>query len=224
MGVGKADMTPYYQTELGKLYHGDCLEIMPMLEPVDLVLTDPKYGIGMDRGFGGFGGFGPPIARKQYNDKWDDERPPKEFFDFIIKAKLTMIFGGNFFADLLPQSTHWIFWDKLNTMPTFGDGELIWTNSKRKSVKKITYEYNGLLGKEGKRYHPTQKPIGLFVLILEERSEPTDLVLDPMIGSGTTAIACERLNRRWIGIEIEEKYCEIAVKRIKKERSQLKLF
>ena len=220
-------MTPYYETELGKLYHGDCLEIMPLLEPVDLVLTDPKYGIGMDKGFEGFegfGGFGPPIARKQYDDQWDNERPPKEFFDLIVKTKLTLIFGGNFFADLLPQSTHWIFWDKLNTMPTFGDGELIWTNSKRKSVKKIIYEYNGLLGKEGKRYHPTQKPVGLFVLILEERSKPTDLILDPMIGSGTTAIACERLNRRWIGIEISEAYCEIAKKRIEKERSQLKLW
>ena len=220
-------MKPYYETELGKLYYGDCLKVMPHLEPADLVLTDPPYGIGRDggfEGFGGFRGFGAPIARNQYKGKWDDKRPPKEFFDLISKARLTMIFGGNFFADLLPQSTHWIFWDKLNTMPTFGDGELIWTNSKRKSVKKITYEYNGLLGKEGVRYHPTQKPVGLFVLILEERSRPTDLILDPMIGSGTTAIACERLNRRWLGIEISEEYCEIAAKRIEKERQQLKLF
>jgi DNA modification methylase len=58
-------MKPYYETELGKLYHGDCLEIMPQLEPVDLVLTDPPYGIKMDEGFGGFGGFGPPTDCKE---------------------------------------------------------------------------------------------------------------------------------------------------------------
>lgn len=221
-------LNPYYSTNLGTLYHGDCLNIIPELEPVDLVLTDPPYGIGRDggfEGFEGFGGFGEPIARNQYKgNKWDDKRPDKEFFDLIVTVRSVYIFGGNFFADLLPQSTHWIFWDKLNTMPTFGDGELIWTNSKRKSVKKITYQYNGLLGKEDKRYHPTQKPVGLVVLILEERSKSSDIVLDPMIGSGTTAIACERLNRRWIGIEISEEYCEIAAKRITKERQQLRLF
>ncbi len=222
-------MKLYHETELGKLWYGDCLKAMEHIHigVVDLVLTDPPYGISRDKGFGGFEGFGGagvPIARNQYADDWDSERPPKEFFDLIVSAKLCLIFGGNFFADILPRSTHWIFWDKLNTMPTFGDGELIWTNSKRKSIKKITYEYNGLLGKEGKRVHPTQKPVGLFVLILEERSEPGDLILDPMIGSGTTAIAYERLGRRWIGIEIEEKYCEIAAKRIEQERRQLKLF
>ena len=220
-------MKPYYETELGKLYHGDCLEVMPQLEPVDLVLTDPPYGIKRDKGFGkdeGFRGFGKPIYRRNYNDNWDNERPHKEFFDLIIKTELVLIFGGNFFTDILPAGTHWIVWDKLNTMPSFGDCELIWTNSKRKSIKKITYEYNGLIGKEGKRYHPTQKPTGLCILLLEEYSNLLDVICDPMIGSGTTAIACERLNRRWIGIEISEEYCEIAVKRIENERKQLKLF
>ena len=127
---------PYYETELGKLYHGDCLEIMAQISCVDLVLTDPPYGINRDGGFGGFGGFGKPIARRQYTEKWDNERPSKKCFVILInKAKLSLIFGGNFFADLLPMSTHWIVWDKLNTMPTFGDCELIWTNSDRKSVK-----------------------------------------------------------------------------------------
>ena len=198
---------------------------MPELEQVDLVLTDPQYGIKQDKGFEGFGGFGEPIARRQYKDDWDSERPSKKHFDQLLKmSDRIMIFGGNYFADLLPISTHWIVWDKLNTMPTFGDCELIWTNIKRKSVKKITCQYNGLLGKEGKRVHPTQKPIKLIIDLLEAYSKMGAIVLDPFLGSGTTAIACERLNRRWIGIEKELKYVEIAAKRIEAEASQLKLF
>jgi len=215
----------YFRTDNGVLYCGDCLKIMPELEPVDLVLTDPPYGIKQDKGFGGFGGFGEPIARKQYDDTWDSMRPTKIYFNEIIKlSKTALIFGGNYFADLLPISTHWIVWDKLNTMPTFGDCELIWTNIKRKSVKKYTCEYNGLLGKEGKRVHPTQKPVKLFIELLEIYSKTKDIICDCFHGSGTTAIACEKLNRRWIGIEKSEEYCKIAKQRIINETRQLKLF
>ena len=221
-------MKPYYETPLGKLYHGDCLEIMPELEPVDLVLTDPQYGIKMDKGFEGFegfGGFGEPIARKQYIDDWDSERPSEKHFSALLEmSDKVMIFGGNYFADILPISTHWIVWDKKNTMPTFGDAELIWTNINRKSVKIFVCEYNGLLGKEGKRVHPTQKPIKLLINIINKYSTTGQSIFDGFLGSGTTAIACERLKRKWIGIEIEEKYCEIAAKRIEAERKQLKLF
>ena len=204
-------MKPYFESGDQVIYHGDCLEIMSELESVDLVLTDPPYGVKMSKGFGGVGGWG---GCRQYDDDWDSERPPRKFFDLILKVKLVLIFGGNFFADILPQSTHWIFWDKLNTMPTFGDGELIWTNSDRKSVKKIIYEYNGLLGKEKDRYHLTQKPVGLLMLLLNKCSKKMDVVLDPMAGSGTTLVAAKQLGRKAIGIEIEEKYCEIAAKRI----------
>jgi len=255
-------LKPYYETELGKLYHGDCLEIMPHLEivcppqeweppgqpsgkPTDtlhelsfklsqkdvvgqseiICLTDPPYGIKMDKGFEGFGGFGEPIARKQYPDSWDSERPSKEHFDAILKiSDKAMIFGGNYFADILPTSTHWIVWDKKNTMPTFGDAELMWTNIERKSVKIFVCEYNGLLGKERARVHPTQKPIKLIIDLISKYSKDTDLILDPFLGSGTTVVACERLNRRWIGIEISEKYCAIAKQRIENERKQRKLF
>jgi DNA modification methylase len=208
---------PYYQDSHCTIYHGDCLEIMPQLEPVDLVLTDPPYGIKRDEGFGGFGGFGPPIARRQYQDKWDRERPSKETFELLLsKCKWAVIFGGNFFADLLPQGKHWIVWDKLNTMPTFGDCELIWTNLKRNSVKKLTREYNGLLGKEESRFHPTQKPLDVLKWCLK-KCPYSDTILDPFMGSGTTLVAAKQLNRKAIGIEIEEKYCEIAVRRLAQE-------
>ena len=187
-----------------------------------ICITDPPYGIKRDKGFEGFegfGGFGAPIARKRFeDDNWDQFRPDKAVFDLILKiCDLSIIFGGNFFADILPQSTHWIFWDKLQTMPTFGDGELAWTNSKRKSIKKITVEYNGLIGREKWRAHPTQKPLKLFTNIIKEYSDQFCTILDPFMGSGTTLRAAKDLNRKAIGIELEEKYCAIAVERLRQE-------
>jgi len=217
----------YYSTDNGILFCGDCLEVMQTIGFVDILLTDPPYGIGMDKGFktpGKFEGSNVRIKCRQYNDNWDAERPSKEIFDNMLKiAKLCLIFGGNFFADILPLGTHWIVWDKKTTMPTFGDAELIWTNSKRKSIKIFVYEYNGLFGKEKERFHPTQKPVVLIMRLLDRYSKLGDLVLDCFLGSGTTAIACERLGRKWIGIEKDEKYCEIAAKRLETETSQLKL-
>jgi DNA modification methylase len=214
-------MKPYYQDAWATIYHGDCREILPTLPKVDLVLTDPPYGVKMDKGFegiGGFAGFGKPIARKQYTDSWDDERPAREVFEAIVRAAETcLIFGGNFFADILPQSKHWIFWDKLQTMPTFGDGELIWTNVDRKSIKKIIREYNGLIGKEPQRWHPTQKPVNLIRQLIEQYGAENGTTLDPFMGSGTTLKAAKELSRKSIGIEIEEKYCEIAAKRLSQE-------
>ena len=209
---------------INKVIQGDCLEVMKQMPDkcVDIIVTDPPYGIKMDKGFegfGGFGGFGTPIARKRYEeDDWDSERPTKEVFDeFFRLAKVVVICGGNFFADILPRNTHWVFWDKLNTMPTFSDGELIWTNSKRKSVKKYTLEYNGLIGKEQMRAHPTQKPLELMKYLVNEYSDEGVTILDPFLGSGTTAVAAKQLGRKYIGIELSEKYCKIAEERLKQD-------
>lgn len=206
------------------LYLGDCRDILPTLPKVDLVLADPPYGVKMDKGFGGFGGFGNPIARKQYDDDWDATRPEKEVFDMIIAGGgAVMVFGGNFFADLLPVSKHWIVWDKLNTMPTFGDCELVWTNIDRKSVKKITHEYNGLIGKEGERVHPTQKPVLLMERCIAHVSKAQS-VLDPFMGSGTTGVACANMGMTFYGIERDQKYFDIACQRIENAYRQQRLF
>lgn len=99
-------------------------------------------------------------------------------------------------------------------MPTFGDCELAWTSSQRKSVKKCTVQWNGLLGRESFRDHPTQKPEKLMLLCVQDYTDAGDTVLDPFMGSGTTLVAAKNLGRKSIGIEIEEKYCEIAAKRL----------
>ncbi|MDD4892409.1 MAG: site-specific DNA-methyltransferase [Candidatus Rickettsiella isopodorum] len=223
--ISKINIKPYFKETAGVIYNCNCLDILKQIpdKSIDLVLTDPPYGIKRDKGFGGKGrGFGGKgkyrINVRQYSDNWDNNRPSKIYFEEILRiSKNAIIFGGNFFADFLPQGKHWIVWDKLNTMPTFGDCELIYTNINRNSVKKITCEYNGLIGKEKQRWHPTQKPLYLLTNIINNYSKETDIILDPFLGSGTTVVACKELNRKYIGIEISEKYCQIAKERLRQE-------
>jgi DNA modification methylase len=183
-------------------------------EKADMVFTDPPYGVKRDKGFSGFGGFGQPIARKKYEGNWDNTIPEKETFELLISlGKISLIFGGNYFAHLLPKSKHWLVWDKKNTMPTFGDAELIWTNVERDSVKIKEFQYNGLIGKEKERFHATQKPIGLLELLLNEYSEKTNCIIDLFGGSGSTLIACEKTNRKCLMMELDEKYCDVIISR-----------
>ena len=221
-------LKPYYETELGKLYHGDCLEIMPLLEPVDLVLTDPPYGIGEARNHNESRGL--LAESKAYPiESWDDKPPPPEYFEIILElSNNQIIFGGNYFVEWLKNSSCWIVWDKDNGKTDFADCELAWTSFKS-ATRLIKWRWHGMLQEFGGankeiRQHRNQKPIGLFTQILNRYGKDTDVTLDSHLGSGTTAVACERLNRRWVGIEIEEKYCAIAKQRIENERKQRKLF
>ena len=213
-------MKPYFETELGKLYHGDCIEILPRLEPVDLVLTDPPYGIG-DKCVGGCGkshGWANSHAEKYVRNNWDSSPPCEDCFKLICeKSDKQIIWGGNYFK--LEPSRCWLVWNKPERGFTLAEAELAWTNAD--NVVRVFDRRRH----ENDRVHPTQKPLSLFIWCLSlSWTKKTNTVLDPFLGSGTTAVACERLNRRWIGIEIEEKYCEISAKRIDKETRQLKLF
>jgi site-specific DNA-methyltransferase (adenine-specific) len=209
-----------------ELHNCDCLDFMRTMpdKSVDAVITDPPYGVGRDKGFEGFGGFGTPIARIQYTGNWDDKRPNKVYFDEILRiGKLELIFGGNYFSDFLPVGTHWVVWDKKQTMPTFGDCELVWTNSPRKSVKWIEREWNGLLGKEEARQHATQKPTKIIKWLIENYTSEGDTIFDPFMGSGTTGVACVQTGRNFIGCEIDEGYFKIAEKRIHDAQQQSRL-
>lgn len=204
------------------LYLADCLEVLPAIGKVDACITDPPYGIKRDKGFGGFGA---KIARKKYEGEWDNDIPSPELFKLILaSSEIAIIFGGNFFTDRLPIGNHWIVWDKLNTMPTFGDCELAWTNVKRNSVKKFTQEYNGLLGREKTRDHATQKPVKLMAWIVENYTKPGQIIIDPFMGSGTTGVAAIQLGRKFIGIERDPKYFAIACQRIEQAVAQGQLF
>lgn len=210
---------PYYHDERSgiTIYHGDCREILPHLPKVDLVLTDPPYGTDFDYYSNGRGG---KLAKQQdYGAKdWNKKRPSDDIVELTIKSGTSaIIFGGNHF--LLEPSTCWLVWDKDNS-GNWGDCELAWTNLK-KSIRMIKHRWNGMLQEDMKnkeqRYHPTQKPVPVMAWSITQAPDNVQTVLDPFMGSGTTLRAAKDLGRKAIGIEIEEKYCEIAAKRLAQE-------
>jgi len=214
---------PYYQDDYVTLYNGDCRDIMTEIDgTVDLVVTDPPYGLKKANGShkGGYDGFGRKIKRnpKQYDGSWDNERPSGKTLNMLIdKAFQSIIWGGNYFSDLLPRSTRWLVWDKQQTMPTFSDCELAWINLKGSATKRIIYASNGMISGEKKRMHPTQKPLAVIKWCISQAPRDIKIILDPFAGSGTTGVAAKELNKKCIMIEKEEKYCEIAARRLSQE-------
>lgn len=208
------------KVEIGNatLYLGDCMDILPTLPKVDAVITDPPYGINKDgqvRTKGGHGG------RKAYEFLgWDGERPPKAIFDLMLEASdCHVIWGGNYFADWLPPTMRWLVWDKGQRINQ-SDGELAWT-SMQKALRICTMNRVELLT-DGAQ-HPTQKPIKLMAWSIEQAGNP-ETILDPFMGSGTTGVAAIQLGRKFIGIEREPKYFDIACKRIEQAVAQGQLF
>ena len=207
------------------LYLGDCRDILPTLPKVDAVVTDPPYGIDMAGGFSGAGGFSKPIARREYEGDWDNEVPDADVFGSILQsARQSIIWGGNYFTDKLPQGSFWLVWDKENSMPTFSDAELAWTNIDKKSVKRIRYMQNGCMSREKERWHPTQKAIEVMRWSISHLKDDPQTILDPFMGSGTTGVAAVQMGRDFIGIEREPKYFDIACRRIDQAQRQGDLF
>ena len=200
------------------LYLGDCLEIMPLLPKVDAVVTDPPYGIGKDGQAKTTGGHG---GRKSHEFLgWDGTRPDKAVFDLMLSVSTTqVIWGGNYFADLLPATGKWLVWDKGQRINQ-SDGELAWT-SMNGALRIRTLNRVELL-KDGTT-HPTQKPVNLMTWCIEQAGK-VNSILDPFMGSGTTGVACMNLGRTFIGIEREPKYFDIACERIKAAQDQIRLF
>jgi len=334
MGANKnregESMKPYYETALGKLFHCDCLEIMPQLEPVDLVIADPLYNIGVadwdripgyhkwivsifqatekaskdnatlwffhmvfselakihtmleektsyrhkqmiiiDKGLGSIAGrcsigamrsypkateylqfytFEDRTGAKQLSEKYQKINPMAKY----LRAEFNHAgVSNNSIAALFPSRTgrmtgcvrNWLLGlnfpteEQYNTIRAHLNYEYLRKEYEdlRKEYEDLRYTFNLPMGhtdvwNDINFYnakvdsHETPKPVTLIMRIVETASILGDTVLDPFIGSGTTAIACERLNRRWIGIEISEEYCEIAARRIERETRQLKLF
>jgi len=205
---------PLYQDEWTTIYQCDSLIAMPALRP-DVIITDPPYGIGA-ASFKFKNGTSKNNIMYSEND-WDCKTPPRIYFEMMKHiSRNQIIFGGNYFADVLDPKMGWIFWDKGTGDNSYADGELAWT-SFDKPLKKYNLSWVGANAKDKftKREHPTQKPETLFEKIIEDYTTPTDVILDPFLGSGTTLVAARRLGRKAIGIEINDKYCQIAIKRIK---------
>lgn len=213
---------------LATLYLGDCAKILPTLDRVDAVITDPPYGVNRDKGMGGGGSDATGRWKrkpKKYLGDWDGERPADEELRMVAASgEKAIIWGRNYFADVLPQGGKWLFWDKLNSMPSYSDGEMAWTSLDGASVKKFTLCNNGLASlRDGERSHPTQKPVALMRWCIQFVPDSRN-ILDPYMGSGTTGIAAVQSGRRFIGIERDPRYFDIACKRIEDAQKQIDMF
>lgn len=205
------------------LYLGDCREILPTLGKVDAVVTDPPYGIGESRA-GNASRSSLAVSRDYGDAAWDDVPiDGKTIAEVIAKAKYSVIFGGNYYD--LPPTSCWLVWDKENGANDFADCELAWTNIP-KAARLIRYRWHGMLraNNEPRGDHPTQKPIGVMSWVIERVPQPAETILNPFMGSGTTGVAAVRMGRRFIGIEREPKYFDIACRRIEDAQRQADLF
>lgn len=194
-------MKPYYERDGITIYHGDCREVAPALPKADLLLTDPPYGIGRLMRGGADTGHWNHLSG---GNPWDAMAP--DLSAHIAAATTSIVWGGNYFT--LPPSRCWLAWSKTNSVPTQADMELAWT-----SMDAPARVWRGPTGGAYVREHPTQKPLGLMVWCLSLLPDAAT-VFDPFMGSGTTLVAAALEGRKAIGIEIEERYCEIAAKRL----------
>jgi site-specific DNA-methyltransferase (adenine-specific) len=201
------------------LYLGDAPDILPTLGKVDAVITDPPYGMGdiLDRTPGGntrwskhFGNGAPA---------WDATTVDDAVDLAVSMADSAIVWGGQFYR--LPVGRCWLAWNKIIRNWSSSEMELAWTNIERAN-KAFDYSH-GQLATEGKHYHPTQKPVPLMEWCIKQAGMPA-LVLDPFMGSGTTGVAACNLGKRFIGIEISERYFASACERIENAQRQERLF
>jgi DNA modification methylase len=181
-------------------------------DKIDLVLTDPPYRDESDN---------QPTMDMRKNGGMDDfgGKLNKEHYKLISKITNNHIIWGCNNFDFLPSHKGFLIWQKhIPENFTMSMAEIAYVSNSIMTISKIIKINSNL----EKRYHPTQKPLKLIIWSIGI-SKIDGVILDPFLGSGTTAVACEKLNRRWIGIEISEKYCEIAKQRIKAEADQFKM-
>ena len=209
-------MTPYYETTLGKLYHGDCLDILPKLGGVDLVIADPPWNMDyFTDDNNGWDIYTSKLtswikASNGQNAVWFQSSKSIPHTAKIFKGWMPFAVVKNF-SQMTPKH-----------LPNCFDIAFVKNNDFYAGNGRNWFLSNTAGMLRQRNGHPTPRAEDIIFYLLS--TFMADSVLDPFLGSGTTAIACERLNRKWIGIEISEEYCEIAAKRIERETSQLKLF
>jgi DNA modification methylase len=208
-------MTRVEQIGRATLYQGDSAEILPTLGRFDACITDPPYGIGADKaaskneGKWGWTYYG--------ETDWDAQRPSRELLEAILAcSRDQIIWGGNYFTDILPPTMQWLVWDKGQRDFSLADCEFAWS-SQQKAARIFDYARAKALldGKE----HPTQKPIQLMKWCLDFVPKARTIV-DPFLGSGTTGVAAVQRGLSFTGIERHEPYFEMACRRIEQAQRQ----
>jgi len=192
----------------------------------ELAIVDPPYGIGGHKEIG-MGDGRTRIKRtasKWGNKEWDYQRPEKQYFKELLRvSKNQIIWGGNYFADLLPKSEKWLVWDKMQRVDQ-SDCELAYTSMKG-ALKIFQFHCSNLQGfRNPNRFHPTQKPVALYKWLLTNYAKPGDKILDTHLGSGSIAIACHDLGFELTACELDKEYYDKAIERITKHTAQQFLF
>ncbi|MCP4354036.1 MAG: site-specific DNA-methyltransferase [Proteobacteria bacterium] len=206
------------EIELNQAFNMDCLEFMKELPDkcIDLVLTDPPYGIKrFQKGFGASRFKSDSRANKD-GLKWDI-KPEKELFNEIFRvSKYQIIWGSNNFS--LPESEYFIVWDKKQTVKNFASAELAYTNIKQPAQ---IYTYGIHKHNTTNKIHPTQKPKDLFVWCLKNYLKDGNIIFDPFLGSFTTSIACNEMGLNWLGCEKDPDYFKSGYERYNQETKQI---
>lgn len=228
-------MKPYYQDKAVTIYHGDCREILPELPKVDLVLTDPPYGMtemsgrrlhayrNPEKSKGRIGWSNMAKVTDYGDTEWNHQPLDNQAWELLIsKSEEQIVWGWNHLQGVLGKPPSILVWDKKlknNWIDTFSDCEFAYC-SRVMPDRMYRQLWMGALrgGRKIKRTHPTEKPIELMQWCLLLFADAT-MIVDPYMGSGPTMVASKELNRKAIGIEIEEKYCEVAANRCRQEET-----
>lgn len=192
-----------------ELYLGDCRDILPTIGKIDAVVTDPPYGIGINKSNR------LSISKGHGGESWDDK--PADLGWLLPMNVPSIIWGGNYFD--LPPTRSPLVWDKNNAGRDFADFEMAWTNLDM-VARRIVFRPMNM---DGGKLHPTQKPIEVMKWCLSFIPSQK-IILDPYMGSGSTGVACAKLGHQFIGIERETKYFDIARRRIEEAYKQPDMF
>ena len=213
---------------MSEFYNMDCMVGMKKYPDkyFDLAIVDPPYGIGAGSKKFINRNTANERAEKFYKDNdWDKTRPPKEYFEELFRvSKNQIIWGGNYFVDLLRPARCFIVWDKMTGDNSYADCELALTSidGNAKLFKKL---WLGAHAQDADgRFHPTQKPIALYEWLLNNYAKQGDKILDTHVGSASSLIACYNLGFEYVGFELDKDYYELATKRIEARMNQMDLF
>ena len=213
----------------------DCMQMMREYpdDHFDLAIVDPVYG---DVTQGGYSknNHGQRIGTGKANQKgyhdalWSQPKTDADYFKELFRiSKNQIIWGGNYFANMLPASQGWIVWDKQHPDGiNFADCELAWT-SFNKATRIFRFMWNGMLqgdmANKEDRIHPTQKPVALYKWLLVNYAKKGDKILDTHAGSGSSLIACHDLGFEFVGMEIDKIYYQQAAERLKDAQRQIRI-
>ena len=205
-------------------YNMDCMEGMKEFPDkfFELAIVDPPYGIGADKGTGGFG---KSVAR-HYTQKWDSQTPTQEYFDELFRVSQNQIvWGGQYMIDKLSPNKKWIVWDKVGEgkfQNPYSKCELAWSSFNGVVDKLVCYQMGFVADDKSVRIHPTQKPVALYKWLLTNYAKQGDKILDTHVGSASSLIACYDLGFDYVGFEIDKEYYRLAKERLAAEMAQIR--